>query len=244
MTFVRGENTMRKSLIITLSSIAALTSLYVMNAAQAKQQKERYDYKTAASKILHRTYVGLKGGVSTPVAFSFKPGDIKELDSSAVYGGIIGYRFNKWFRSDIEISHRHESNADRAAVSGAGGVLAQSTKLSSTYAMLNGYFMLPQMYAQPFLTAGVGLSSNKLTDYKTAGNVSYHGDKKTSFAYQVGAGITFSHENIDFDGTVQYMNHGEARTKTAVTPTTPQNNAPRKVDFKDVVFSIALRYNL
>lgn len=234
---------MRRSFIITLSSIAALTSIYVMNIAQAKQQKERYDYKTAASKILHRTYVGLKGGVSTPVAFSFSPGDIKNLNSSGVYGGMIGYRYNKWFRSDIEISHRQESKAHRDLVSGSN-VEAHNTKLSSTYAMLNGYLMLPQMYAQPFLTAGIGMASNKLSDYKVDGTTIWPGDKKTSFAYQVGAGLTFSHENIDVDGTVQFINHGEAKTKSASNPATPGDGVPRKVDFKDFVFGISLRYNL
>lgn len=225
---------MRKAFTISICSLLALSSVLMMSTAQAKQ-KERYDYQNLASKILHRTYVGVKGGVSVPIAFSLH--QIKDLDSSAVYGGLIGYRFNKWFRSDLEINHRHKSDAHRDSVVG-NNVIPHKSKISSTLFMLNGYFMLPQMYAQPFITAGVGLASNKVSNYKISNTVQWHGDTKTSFAYQTGAGLTFSHENIDFDGTVQYVNRGDGQTKANTT------SGPRKVTIKDFVFSMSLRYNL
>jgi hypothetical protein len=232
---------LQKALTVSICIVTALSSIYFINTAQAKYKKDRYDYQSMTSKVLHRTYVGIKGGVSAPVAFSFSPGDVKDLNSSAVYGGVVGFRVNKWFRSDIELSHRHTSKARREPVSGSGGILSQTTELSSTYTFLNGYAMLPQMYAQPFVTAGIGLSSNKLTDYKVNGVTEYPGSKKTSFAYQIGTGLTFSHENIDVDGTVQFINHGEAKTKSVGEDSDSQ---ARKVKFRDFVFALSLRYNL
>ncbi|MBP9791778.1 MAG: outer membrane beta-barrel protein [Rickettsiales bacterium] len=225
---------MRAAFTISICSILALSSISIINTAQAKH-KERYDYQNSASKVLHRTYIGVKGGVSVPVAFSLH--QIKDLNSSAVYGGLAGYRFNKWFRSDVEINHRHESAARRDSVVG-NNIIPHTSTITSTLFMLNGYFMLPQMYAQPFMTAGVGVASNKVGDYKISNTVQWSGDKKTAFAYQAGAGLTFSHENIDVDGTVQYVNRGEGQTKANTT------SGPRKVTIKDFVFSMSLRYNL
>lgn len=224
---------MRK--IITISALSFITFISGINVAQAKQNKPRYDYQTKASKLLHRTYVGIKGGVSVPVAFELH--QIKELHSSAVYGGMFGYRFNKWFRSDIEINHRHQSNAHRDSVTG-NNIIPHTSTVSSSLIMANGYFMLPQMYAQPFITAGAGVASNKIGNYKISDNIRWAGDKKTSFAYQVGAGLTFSHGNFDVDGTTQYVNRGEGQTKAN------NSSGPRKVTIKDFIFSMSLRYNL
>lgn len=230
---------MDKKIILSICAILAFSPIY----AEAKAPTSRHDYKAISSRFLDRIYVGAKAGYSDPVKLDFSPGDIKNFDSSAVYGGMIGYRFNKWFRSDIELNYRSKSNADRDLVSGSS-VESHSTKISSTLLMVNGYLMLPQMHAQPFLTAGIGLASNSMQDYRVDGYSIWPGKRKNSFAYQAGGGLTFSHENIDVDGTIQFINRGEAKTKTAPTSATPSDGVPRKVDVKDFVFSLSLRYNL
>ena len=207
-------------------------------SVSAAMYDKRSSQQSNLKDFLARSYVGVKGGYVNPVGFSVKPDEqIKKDDATGMYGVMAGYRINQWWRSDLELSQRHKSTAKSTIVTG-GVPDTKETAVSSTMIMWNNYLMLPQMYAQPFINLGFGMARNKMSDYKESNIVVYGGDTRNAFAYQFGAGITFSHQNLDVDGMLQYVNRGEARTKSG------SGTAPRTAIIKDIVLSLGLRYNL
>lgn len=174
-------------------------------------------------------YVGPTLGYAEPTSFKNNE-QLQDSHGTANYGILAGTYLQDWFRTGVEITHRHKQTVS-STKSTAGRV-----SFENYTAFLNGYFMIPEKNS-PYLLLGLGVAHNKLGNYNTANGTVNQSNNVNKFAYQVGVGMTSNYKNFSFDGEVKYADKGEAKTKTN------SSGGTLKADIKDLIFSIAVRYN-
>ena len=182
--------------------------------------------------------------------------------STSLYASAgIGYRFSPAFRSDATVSFMPQTLGARQAIqtSTEGGLIFGLTNISppftqvdlitntlspalhvqSTVAMANGYFdfagVWPNTFQtiQPYLSAGVGASFNRLPGttvqmtippvYGTGFliPVSFNSHTQTEFAWSLGAGVGIRiTDNVMLDFAYKYIDLGEVTAQGQTT--TPQ----------------------
>jgi opacity protein-like surface antigen len=138
-----------------------------------------------------------------------------------------GYRFNRWFRTDLTGEYRSaatftglERYRDASLPLGYGTDEYSATKRDAV-ALVNGYVDLGQWYGlAPFLGAGVGAAQVTLDNFKdtnvvTQGLAYAKSTSKTSFAWALHAGIGYAvTPNFTIELAYRYLNLGDASTGT------------------------------
>jgi hypothetical protein len=207
-----------KTLLLTIATIFSASFCY----AESKQEPK----DTQKNKF----YIGTTIGYAEPTSFK-NNAQLKDEHGTIIYGILAGTTLNDWFRTGIEITHRNKAKISSTISS----IPEPSTTLSSTAAFLNGYIKIPD--SCPYLMLGIGQSYNKFGDFKNNNGVLNQGKNTTHFAYQVGVGLTTNYKMLSFDGELKYADKGTAKTKTNSGGTFV------KADIKDILFSVAIRYN-
>jgi len=132
-----------------------------------------------------------------------------KFKNSALYGVGVGYKFNDFLRSDVNLQYRnmHYKHRDNRE-----GSVKQDTK---GYAIFwNGYLDAKNStIITPFLTGGIGYSrlnpANAVQD-NTFDIDSYPSRSTNNFAWNLGAGSKISvTNNVDLDLTYRYVSLGK-----------------------------------
>ncbi len=226
---------LKKKLFYT--SMCIVTASILSFEASAKSHTNQAHHKHSQKD---QFYVGAILGYAEPTDFKVTDTKFTKDHGSAVLGLSCGINITDYFRTGLEITHRSKRDLENHIPNGAS-TETNKTSLKSTSAMLNAYFMLPNKDVKPYLVLGAGPSYNSFGDITTKTNTGtttpYKKNSKTSFAYQVGAGISFDHKKFSYDGELKYINRGTAETKAAAS------NDKTKAHLKDLVFSLGVRYN-
>ena len=156
----------------------------------------------------------LPGG---PVA----PGYFGVGDSATIDAG-VGYQINNWFRADITGEYRSQANyrgTEWYVCPGCAGPLGgdgYAAGISSVLLMANGYVDLGTWYGvTPFVGAGVGMASNKMSGLTDTGiGVAAGGlaanSTNTNFAWALMAGLGFNvNEHLKMELGYRYLNMGK-----------------------------------
>jgi hypothetical protein len=155
-------------------------------------------------------YVGLSGGMNwirdgksgSDVAGGNLNGTVYDIegDNGLLVGGVVGYRFSDLFRADVSYTRLNNELNWKGAFPG-GGDSAFASDASSDVFMLNGYLHAKglnkgRFYTfDPFVGAGIGLTSNRLNDIVEtgAGNGAFRADvhdgKTIRPAARLGVGV-------------------------------------------------------
>ena len=124
--------------------------------------------------------------------------DIKsDSDTGLAFAGAFGFRLNKMFRVEGEISYM-DNDADSLTITNPGAFAGLRTQadgdVTTLNFMANGYvdFDLGDVSGgkiRPFLMGGLGVS--KVDADISSNNVQIVNDTDTVFAYQAGAGLAY-----------------------------------------------------
>jgi opacity protein-like surface antigen len=147
-------------------------------------------------------YIGLGGGMSNldPVRLTHSgpsfSGTVKH-DSSGVFGGSFGYKFEGIVRLENEIGY---SSHDVKAGAGQGG----STEVTTN--MINMVAEVP-LYENINLSVGGGLGIGRVHENLTQGTFTLANGTKTGFAWQAIAGLSIPVDTqIDLFADFRYRN--------------------------------------
>jgi opacity protein-like surface antigen len=145
------------------------------------------------------------------------------LGDSAFFDAGFGYQFNGWFRVDLTGEYRTQANY-RAGVAwfdpptGTSGADVYSANHSAALFLANGYVDLGTWYGiTPYVGGGIGLVARSL-DGLIDNTFGYANDtNKTSFAWQVGAGLAFNvTPNLKIDLGYRYLDMGSIKSNPIV----------------------------
>ncbi|MBP9792013.1 MAG: outer membrane beta-barrel protein [Rickettsiales bacterium] len=207
-----------KTLLLTIITTFSASFCYAESSQETKSpQKKNF-------------YIGTTIGYAEPTSFKNNT-QLKDEHGTITYGILAGTTLNDWFRTGVEITHRNKAKIS----STIPNIQDPSITLSSTSAFLNGYIKIPD--SCPYLILGIGQSYNKFGNFKNNNGILNQGKNTTNFAYQVGLGFTTNYKMLSFDSELKYADKGTAKTKTNSGGTVV------KADIKDILFSIAIRYN-
>jgi len=188
-------------------------------------------------------------------------------DNRAYVSAAVGHEWSDKFRGDVSLSVFGGSDFSgpwSRTVPMVAGPHADITggSVSSTALMANGYWspfgtMGDSYGIQPFLTAGLGVARNKMSDWTRTNaaaprvNRTFEGASNTDFAWSIGAGVSANLNSprsnpVLFEATYRYFDLGDAigsgtplpgnGASTPVTPLTYQQ--------RDHVVSIGIRIPL
>lgn len=238
---------MLKRAITIVACFAAMQGTYADAYPGTYQQRQQSHYQQQPH---HHTpkydfYAGIKGGWGSTRNLKVERNNntygILELRDSPVYGAMIGYNTSDYFRADLEIYRRKPYDLKFFNLENLGNG-NHATSISSTNVMLNGYLSLPlKGNIVPFISAGVGPSWNKVNTIK--GSLVFDGRTVTTFAYQIGAGATFSYDRFNVDGEVKYANKGRIETKLGKTVGGVTQESTFKGKLYEIMFLASVRYN-
>ncbi|GAA0633401.1 hypothetical protein GCM10009100_40490 [Thalassospira tepidiphila] len=156
-------------------------------------------------------YVGLNGGVNwlkggdgdTETAGGNHNGSLYDIegDHGSLLGGVAGYKFSDLWRADISYTRLNNKLDWKGVFPGGGLHSAFTSDASSDVVMLNGYLHAKgfdeDTFAtfDPFIGAGIGFTSNRLTNIveSNASTGSFEADvhdgKKIYPAFRLGVGL-------------------------------------------------------
>ncbi len=162
-------------------------------------------------------------------------GEVNDLHDAPVIGGGLGYRFNRYFRTDITTTYTSRYNLDdqdRAGTTWRSDIEAWTT-------MLNAYAEYPVGDFSPYLMAGAGVSRNEMgqtTD--SAGTTTIGSNTETSFAWQTGAGVGYSvSPEWVLDLGYRYLDAGKFKSATPATGNAVEG------DLRSHIAMLGVRYN-
>ena len=167
-----------------------------------------------ASSVINKVY--LKAGVGAMKFSKFKEtGDGKGYRKKAprtspLYNIGIGYKFSNAIRADLNLqSTKVKYKTDR---------LKQNVK--TTAAFINGYYDINfHETIVPYLTAGVGIGSNKPCNLKEKAANTRKGKATTNFIWNVGLGAQYNvSKNFGLDLGYRYMDLGKVKTNDSNLP--------------------------
>jgi opacity protein-like surface antigen len=147
----------------------------------------------------------------------------KGFDAAPIFGLGIGYQWNNWLRVDVTGEYRAKANFHGLDIARdtAGTLFPDEYHASKSewVFLANAYFDLGTWWhITPFVGAGVGMSYNRIHDFKdvgtTVGSVAF-GDTtgKWNFAWALHAGLAYA---VTHDFTVElayrYIDLGDAQS--------------------------------
>jgi opacity protein-like surface antigen len=138
---------------------------------------------------------------------------------SYVFGAVLGKKLTQNFASDLEYGYRHPVRLKMYNINSQNTTIQEWSAGSHTLT-INGRFSVPFDFWFPYVRGGIGVSLNKAGDYRTSSynnssSTTWPGKTKSSFAWQIGAGICVFHKQA-FSSIFEYMhiNRGKFSTKS------------------------------
>ena len=138
------------------------------------------------------------------------------IDSTMVWGGGAGYRFNKNLRSDLTVSYRPDT--DISATTSAGNIA--STQVSALSLMLNGYWDIATFEGlTPYLGASIGYARLSTSDQTTTGGIAIEtGATSDNLAWSLSAGAAYLVSgNTSVDLNYRYLDLGEFKQSNSTS---------------------------
>lgn len=200
-------------------------------------------YAQTASHDADGYYLRLDTGYAAPrgarAAGGPATGKINDIDASPQFGAGVGYRFNRHFQVDVTSSYApsHELNDTDA------GGSRWKADIDVWTSFVNLYFDYPLGDWSPYLTAGAGVSRNRLGSVtRSPGSLTIDGKTTTEFAWQAGAGLgyTFS-PNWSLDLGYRYVDAGQFRSGDRASDGSTGNTI--KGDLRSHVALLGMRYS-
>jgi len=147
--------------------------------------------------------------------------------SSVLFGAGIGLRINPKFRVDATFDYLpslSQSGSGTGAAAGFSGHadLDAAVAMANVYVDLDGFFPGLLGPVQPFLSAGIGVSSNTLGTAsaisKAGVPLTLSGATQTNFAWGVGVGAAYPlTPKLAVEASYKYLNLGSLITGTTAT---------------------------
>jgi opacity protein-like surface antigen len=136
------------------------------------------------------------------------PGQIKDVGSSGIVSGGVGWRFNPNLRADATISYRGGYTISETMPDGTSFA---SNGVYSWNIMANGYYDFALTWGKPYVGAGVGWAQNRVddTNWTNSGGIK-HGGTWSGVAWTVmgGVGVPIS-STLTLDLGVRYTDLGK-----------------------------------
>ncbi len=140
----------------------------------------------------------------------------------------IGFRATPLFRVEGTYTHIGPQQFKGSFVPGPGSAGSAGANIHSEVGLINGYFdaapLLPSLPlgAQPFVTLGIGVTSNTTNTETDSGPTGFSnffaGATNVDLAWAAGIGAGFPvADNIVIDITYRYLDLGERRTGTTLS---------------------------
>lgn len=159
-----------------------------------------------SSRIYFVSYLGLNtdmGGSfnenATPVS-----GDI-ETKNAISLAGALGIRMTRHVRIETEFSYRR---ADMDRMNIPAGSFKLGGEIKTWTALINGYYDFDFGWEKlsPFVSAGLGIASHKISIDDLSGVAVDRADKDMGLAWQLGGGLKMRmNENLAFTGGYRYL---------------------------------------
>lgn len=204
---------MKKLLIATLISVSSLA---------------------AAQESLKDFYFGPEVGasVSTKAGTSYYN---QKLGTSASFGVFAGYKVCPHLAFELNLSNKNRFNYRNTIVDNVDRFSTSETQgFSVTSLTSNGLLYINSFEVdtvKPFVGAGVGVASVKSKTFSStsastatglfaglaASQASSTTHRNTNFTYNLGAGVEFPINNIDFRISYRFSDFGKAKTTTSTT---------------------------
>lgn len=157
-----------------------------------------------------------------------------DSNTSAIFGGGIGYRFSPIFWADVTaegISNLGFKNGNTTSANAFTPLQGMTAKIDTFMVMANGYvdvlraFRLPAGALQPYIMGSLGYSHNHMGAMSGTvpgfGPVTFASGTHDDFAWGIGAGVGIPiTANIALDLGYEYLDLGEVRSGTSGTLTT------------------------
>lgn len=198
------------------------------------------------------------------------PGDPRvhfnmDVDETSFGEAALGYDFSNGFRGDLALSAFGKTDFDgswsHTNPPTPGPHADMSGSIHSKAIMVNGYFeplayMGRQQAFQPFLTVGMGLARNEMSDWTRTNAASvpvtrtFEGDTNTDFAWSVGFGVSAelnpSGHPVFLEASYRYFDLGTASGSDTPVPGSGSSNpvTPFQFDQREHVISVGVRVPL
>ena len=174
-------------------------------SSEPAKEKQTTPRKKTSLIALNKFYIRADYGMG-------RPQNIKKTKNT-MYGGGVGYKFNKAFRADINYQFRNfkVKNAYQKGTSAT-----QNAVLANVYLNL----MDESSHIIPFITAGAGYSINKYKkfSYVVSGNKTSTTGKNDGLTWNVGAGVMIRlTKYLNIDASYKYINLGNFKQETRFT---------------------------
>ena len=177
-------------------------------------------------------------------------GELNDVGTSRLFAIGAGAHLSPTTRFDVTLNIRDSFDLGERDV--AGNVF--SAEMKSIAVMLNGYYDLALSWGKPYVGAGVGYASNKLSSITVASGVvdgplrGLPDGSKSGFAWSLMAGIGWPLWGGIFDLGYRYIDLGKIETGAGVTnclggaTCVPQSYGGMSGNLRAHEFSIGLRY--
>ncbi|MEM1287064.1 MAG: outer membrane beta-barrel protein [Pseudomonadota bacterium] len=178
-----------------------------------------------------------------------------------VFGGLgVGYRFNKWFRTDIYGELRKSTYYGLDRYTDAGGTIGvfdgtneYDANLTTYLAMANAYVDLgTYAHITPYVGGGIGVALHEISGYSDTNvpnlGVAYADDNEEyQFAWALYAGLGYKvNDKLTMDLGYRYLNLGDAESGDVISYI-GTNNIVNPQEFRDIVshdFMFGMRWEL
>jgi len=158
------------------------------------------------------------------------------LGTSEVLGASIGYLVNPLVAFELELANRNSFNykKDQSSPPPDGdktryfdvknttvmaNIFLNGSGLQGPYSYKNDYFMI-----EPFVNAGMGAAFNTVDNFHSVQSgtgihfSSMNNKTKTSFAYQLGAGVNLRTDNLGIALGYRYVDAGQFESNDVIKP--------------------------
>ena len=159
-------------------------------------------------------YLTGRGGMTWNNFNSKKDSVTKEsaakLGNVPMFSGALGYKY-KYFRGELEYVWRDDAEEEIMTKAGGGLIHSSDMTLSSESYMFNAYLdIMPNYWISPYIGAGVGFSKIELTDKPVGSAAIKKTWEKTTFTWQVGAGLSIRiNRCLNIDAGYRYFTLGK-----------------------------------
>ena len=178
---------------------------------------------------------------------------LDDVGEAVIYSGIVGYQFNKFFRTDLSYTYRDGFELDDRDDTGDPNTTYDfKGDITSHNVMVNAYAQMPVWFLTPYVGVGAGWAQNKVESVssKLVGQAvsgkTPSSDATDEFAWQVmvGTGITLT-KHISLDLGYRYADLGKLKIDRANSsftgtpnPTYNLNAAQGDLETHEVKFGI------
>lgn len=216
--------------IVLISGAVAMTSTCCM---VGRVSADDTDYQGPYARLMGGLNFALDSDFDGNSPSSFPSGEAS-LDTGAVVGLAVGYRFNRNFAADLDYAYR--SN-DIDTIKGAGGAtIADGGDLASVAIMANGYYYFDFADSwSPYIGLGMGFLQEIDADVQLTGVNSQKDLEDQVFAWQAMVGA-----EVPID--TKWRFYGEGRFMSAPSPDLSNSNGSYSVDYNNLSLIFGIGY--